>query len=446
MDTKAWICRSSITLVLLLLVTYTLSDAAGQAELKLVKEEQIDAAQGPVAELRFLGKPEHVGAGQARFASVLRTDAKNQQAMIWAEGVSAPVPSGSIFYSLEQGILAQTQEEYSPEAEAGQEMPKTVFTVQRLDGRVLWQVKHTALDAVHVSGMGSVMMVRQDMANAIRGTFGVYVYDLHNGQLLTAFEDRDMLIGAYAFSGDGNRLVFEYRMRKSAPTAEDFLDPKVHLACMNADGKLLWDTEMGMGTVHSLSVSYDGHRVLYRGGLPNSLLAEKLGKKLHRKTGLVDGSGQILWEVDNDAGLNIYLLPDGGYYRQALYSDQSMMWDPTTKESPLRYCLFEALTHKNIWRKDLDELVPQLNDGWSKTAAGAVSLDGQWYISAFRKKEKQKNKPVQSLLVLSNPASGETIHEQELTGKIIKVLASDDSKVVEVLFEDNRRMLFERVP
>ena len=249
------------------------------AQLRLIKEEQV--AIPPKSDIRLLGKPQIDASGQGRFSSISFREA-DKQPMIRAEGTDIPLQNipedARIVYYDSQGVGYIQTEWLDTEA------PEGTFTWKPAGGQRPWQVTHMYLANVRVSTeMGAVFLVRQDLANFSANSSGVYVYTLHTGQLLKAFESPNWGIGEYEFSGDSNRLVFEYEILKprSEMTKADWIDPRVHLACMDIGGQLLWDMEVQ--PVHSISVSHDGNRVIYTSELPHHELAEKLGRQLYRK-------------------------------------------------------------------------------------------------------------------------------------------------------------------
>ncbi|MFC1712404.1 hypothetical protein ACFL6S_01980 [Candidatus Poribacteria bacterium] len=442
--TRVWRGFPILTFVLLWWVALTsvTRGAEEQAiELRLIKEEQLDIPPGP--SLSFLGYPEYISSGRGKFAPVLLPKQEGKPKAIRADGMDTPYPwlayksISNILYNTKAGIVGYIQ------SSGG--LTGTKFVVKDMDANTLWEVKKSCLAKARVTEMGTVILLRLCIENYV--AVGVYVYNLHNGELLNAFEDPKLLIESYGFSGDSNRLVFEYEIYNPEKTRDELIDPRMRLACMGANGQLLWDIEVK--SLNRVFLSYRGDLVSYITEEPHSLLKEKLGKELYAKVGLIDESGKILWEVDNPSGIKSpRILPSGKYYNTMLYPDQMKMWEPTTKQGSLRSALFDAYTHEALWMANQDPQFPQFKPDWSRTDAAGAPADERWNVSAFCEEGYQwrDDGPLRSLLVLSDVFASKIVHQQELVGRITKVKMSRDSRVVELLFWDRRRMLFERVP
>ncbi|MFC1712403.1 hypothetical protein ACFL6S_01975 [Candidatus Poribacteria bacterium] len=444
--TRIWRGFPVLTLVLLwwvALASVTRGAEEQAIELRLIKEEQLDIPPGP--SLRFLGYPEYISSGRGKFAPVLLPKQEGKPRAIRADGMDTPYPwlayksISNILYNPKAGVVGYIQHSGG--------WSDTKFVVKDMDANTLWEVEKSCLEKARVTEVGTVILLRllfEDYEGYC--AVGVYVYNLHNGELLNAFEGTKLLIESYKFSGDGNRLVFEYEIYNPDKTEDEIIDPRMRLACMDANGQLLWDIEVK--SVNRMFLSYRGDLVSYITEDPLSFLKEKLGKELYAKVGLIDESGKILWEVDNPSGIkNPRIFPGGKYYSTMLYPDQMKMWDPTTKQGSLRSALFDASTHETIWSADQDTQFPQLKQGWSRTDGTGLLADDRWSVSAFCEEGYQwRDGPLRSLIVLRDVVASKIVHQQELAGRITNVLISRDSRVVELLFWDRRRMLLERVP
>ena len=442
MNTKRKIYPGFPVLILLLLGFIGFGSLQA-AQLRLIKEEQIVIS--PKTDIRLLGKPKIDATGQGQLASILFQEA-DKQPVIRAEGTDVPlqnIPEGAHIIHYDSQGVGYIQTKW-----LDIEAPEGTFTWKPAGGQRPWQVTHMFLGEVRVSTeMGAVLLVRQDLVNFSPNSSGVYVYNLHTGQLLKAFESPNWGINEYEFSGDSNRLVFEYEISKprSEMTEADYIDPRVHLACMDIGGQILWDIEMQ--PVHGLSVSYDGNRVIYTSELPHHKLAEKLGRQLYRKLGLIN-NGNLLWEIDQPSGLHVELLPSGDYFSTSLYTDQSRISDPTAEEGPSAGYFFETSTRKIL----MDLSPPEIGEGWFLKFGSKVLLDNQRHVRVYSRIQgdvpwgAEVGEPSGSLLALQNYVTSKIEHQQALPGEVYKLLTSADMRVIELLFVDGRRMLFEVVP
>lgn len=415
--------------------------AYGQAmEFKLVREQQMEISgweqEGALNHggIVFMGAPEYIAPGQGKFAPFYLAGPEGSKGILRLDGRDIPCEDRCVYYDPEKGILGQLKLEYFPnETMAG------TFFVRKEDGSTLWQVKYNFLSETRVSEKGTVIFLCADMANSAAGAAGVYVHDLYNGKLLSAFENPKMAMDDYEFSGDGNRVIFEYELYQY-PTPKD---PRNNFVCIDATGKLLWNQRTER--ISRFSVSYTGDLILYRTVPP----AELFEKKSYAQLGLMDGNGRVIWEVDNTAEAGARILPSGKHYSVALYADQARVWDPTTKQEPLSHCLFETLTHKEVRRGTSDELALLPTNEWILIDADGSNwpMDGGWRVSVYAEKgyTQKDSGPTRSLMVVNKYLTREIVYKREFTGLIVKVLASKDLKIVQLIFWDGRWMLFERV-
>lgn len=450
MKTKQRIYGDFPRLVLILLCSAILLHASlaaqGQAaKLRLIGEEQLEDFE-PMAEVVFLAKPKSVAPGQAEFSPILFVSKDGERYTVRAQGAgirSFQRGQNKQFYRAFHNPSAGTLGFMKIEYITGNDEKRfdRRFVMQTLDGRVLWEVEHSSMADARISEQGTVFLLSQSGLDFSFGASGVYVYDANSGNLLNQFHNPNASIASYVFSNDGNRVVFTYVVIGGEPT-EGY--PRMHIACMDARGNLLWDVVIA-DPIMELFTSHRGHLTLYMSD-PQSPPEGEIQKELYRRVGLIDENGRILWEVDNPSGARVEIIPSGNYYYVRLYADQSVIWDPTARQEPGRYCLFDPLTHQNLWCKELNELVPRLQEGWVPVDAGSISLDDQWQVVGYceRGYQKKEASTVRSLLVLQNYLSRETVDAHELSGRIHKVVTSTNSELAEVLFWDGRRMLFER--
>lgn len=464
MKTRKWINISLMIITFLLLCLFasqTLNLIAGEqtVELKLIKEEKLDIT--PDTEITFLGNPEITGSGQARFASILLTRYENKQNFVRVDGTDILIKFSlmneenrfiySISYS--EGTIGYLQREYIPEERRFIKK----FICQKLDGDIVWEFERDCDMEIHFSRMGTVFIVCKPSFEHSQGPYGIYLYDLSNGRLLNSFEGLNMDIGKIALSGDKNRLFFLYRY-SDVDMDESVPYPRQRIACMDANGKMLWDIETL--AIRSMSISYQGDRVLYVSESPSTILEGKFGNKTYEKVGLINENGGIIWEVDKPTKGGVFLVPSGDYYYTSLYSDQLNIWDvatksdildPTVDKGEIYHCLFESRTHKNVWREELKKLVPQLDQGWYTRDIGDISLDNQWSVLGFSNIQlgsqiRENESSIRSLLILKKFLTRETVHQQEFSGDIIKGLTSPDVKLIDLIFADGRRILLQRIP
>lgn len=463
MKTRKLIDLNRIIIIILILLfdsqTCNLIGNEQAVELKLIKEEKLEITND--TEITYLGDPEITSSGQARFANILLTRYEGKQNSIRVDGTdilikSSPMNKENTFIysvSYSEGNIGYLQREYIPKERRFIKR----FICQKLDGNIVWEFERDCDMEIHFSRMGTVFIICKPSFEHSQGPYGIYLYDLRNGNLLNSFEGFNMDIGKIALSGNKNRLFFLYRY-SDVDMDESIPYPRQRIACMDANGKMLWDIETI--AIHSMSISYHGDRVLYVSESQSTILEGKFGNKIYEKVGLINENGGIIWEVDKPTKGGVFLVPSGDYYYTSLYSDQSNIWDATTKSDILDptvdkgliyQCLFESRTHKNVWREELKKLIPQLDQGWYTRDIGDISLDNQWSVLGFSNIQlgsqiREDKSSVRSLLILKRFLTREIVYQQEFSGDIIKGLNSPDVKLIDLIFSDGRRVLIQRIP
>ena len=100
----------------------------------------------------------------------------------------------------------------------------------------------------------------------------------------------------------------------------------------------------------------------------------------------------------------------------------------------------------------MDLSPPEIGEGWFLKFGSKVLLDNQRHVRVYSRIQgdvpwgAEVGEPSGSLLALQNYVTSKIEDKRELPGAVYKLLTSADMRVIELLFVDGRRMLFEVVP